>query len=351
MKPIGKNITKIFKVIFRYKKRYCRKEGLFSGLKNFWCIDKNAEVTDMLDGVNLKKKARTISTFDFTTLYTKIPHTKLIDVLSKLVDSIFSGTVRTRMAVGNKMAYWVKGTSKNQTYNSNQVKSSLEFLIKNAYFHVGDTIFRQIVGIPMGSDPAPFFANLFLFYYECLWMKNLRKNNIGRGKKFANIFRFIDDLIVVNDNGEFERSWKEIYPSELVLEKENQSDQSATFLDLDIHINNGEFDYKLYDKRNGFKVRYKNFKIVRFPFRSSNMPNKMFYSTISAEILRICRATKQFQNFKVAVTQFLERMKVQGGIKEGIKGSISKLLKRHKATFTKYNIPTNAILSFVVEHF
>ena len=137
---------------------------------------------------------------------------------------------------------------------------------------------------------------------------------------------------------------------EKVDSEENQTDQSATFLDLDIHIINGEFDYKLYDKRNGFQVRYKNFKIVRFPFRSSNMPNKMFYSTISAEILRICRATKHFQNFKIAVTQFLERMKAQGGIKEGVKGSISKLLKRHKVSFTKFNMPTNAILSFVVEH-
>ena len=98
-------------------------------------------------------------------------------------------------------------------------------------------------------------------------------------------------------------------------------------------------------------MRYKNFKIVRFPFRSSNMPNKMFYSTICAEILRICRATKQFHNLKVAIPQFLDRMKAQGGIKEGVKGSVNKLLKRHKVTFTKYNIPINAILSFVVEHF
>ena len=90
------------------------------------------------------------------------------------------------------------------------------------------------------------------------------KNDIGRGKNFANIFRFIDNLIVVNDNGEFERSWKDIYLSELILEKENQSDQSATFLDLDVHINNGgEFDYKLYDKRDGFKVCYNNFKTIK----------------------------------------------------------------------------------------
>ena len=95
----------------------------------------------MLDRVNLKKNARIISTFDFTTLYTKIPHTKLIDALSKLVDSILSGTVRTRMAVGNKMASWVKRTSKNQTYNSDQVKSSLEFLIKKMPIFMSGTLF------------------------------------------------------------------------------------------------------------------------------------------------------------------------------------------------------------------
>ena len=38
----------------------------------------------------------------------------------------------------------------------------LEFIIHNAYFQVGDKIFKQIIGIPMGSDPAPFIANLFL---------------------------------------------------------------------------------------------------------------------------------------------------------------------------------------------
>ena len=31
-------------------------------------------------------------------------------------------------------------------------------------FKVGCQIFRQVIGIPMASDPVPFFANLFLFY-------------------------------------------------------------------------------------------------------------------------------------------------------------------------------------------
>ena len=40
---------------------------------------------------------------------------------------------------------------------------------------------------------------------------------------------------------EFQRSWEDIYPAELVLEKANQTDQSSILLDLGIHINNGEF--------------------------------------------------------------------------------------------------------------
>ena len=135
-------------------------------------------------------------------------------------------------------------------------------------------------------------------------MEHLCKNDIRRGKKFFNAFRFIDDLIILNDGGEFERSWKDIYPEELTLEKENLSDLSATFLDLRISIKNGEIDYKLYDKRSSY-----NFEIVRFPYHTSNMPNKMFYSTISAELLRICRATKTLENFKMDTALFLERMK------------------------------------------
>ena len=44
----------------------------------------------------------------------------------------------------------------------------------------------------------------------------------SKGKKrFENTFRFFDDLIVLNDGGEFERSFKETYPSELEPKTKN----------------------------------------------------------------------------------------------------------------------------------
>ena len=65
-------------------------------------------------------------------------------------------------------------------------------------------LFRQQIGIPIGSDPAPFFANLFPYHYERQWLVNLKKKDLSKARKFGNTFRFIDDLCAFNDGGEFE---------------------------------------------------------------------------------------------------------------------------------------------------
>ena len=73
----------------------------------------------------------------------------------------------------------------------------------------------------MGSDPASFFANLFLYFYESRWLKSIKDTNYRVKRTFGNIFRFTDDLIAVNDGNEFENHYNEIYPSKLILKKEN----------------------------------------------------------------------------------------------------------------------------------
>ena len=81
------------------------------------------------------------------------------------------------------------------------MKNAVSYLLSNCYFTVGDKIFCQIIGIPMWSDPAPFFAKLFLYYYESKWMNELKKKDLIRSRKLCNIFRFIDDLNALNDAG------------------------------------------------------------------------------------------------------------------------------------------------------
>ena len=83
-------------------------------------------------------------------------------------------------------------------------------------------------------------------------------------------------------------------------------------------IVDGVFQYKLYDKRKALHVNQKELHIVRFPYLSSNMPNKMVYLPISAEVLRICRATKAFINFSLDIYEFFLRTKMQGAKIEGV---------------------------------
>ena len=66
----------------------------------------------------------------------------------------------------------------------------------NIYIQVGNKIFRQMIGIPMGTDCASLLANLFLFYYEYKFMKvKLKHNNSQIAKNFSNTFRYIDDYL------------------------------------------------------------------------------------------------------------------------------------------------------------
>ena len=47
-------------------------------------------------------------------------------------------------------------------------------------------------------------------------MKKEKKSKIGRGKRFSNVFRLIDDLDVLNDGGKVERSTNKIHPPEII---------------------------------------------------------------------------------------------------------------------------------------
>ena len=130
----------------------------------------------------------------------------------------------------------------------------------------------------MGSDPATFFASLFLYFYESKWMNELKKNGLIKARKRCNIFRFIDDLNSNNDGGEFESNYSNICPEELQLGKENTDKDEVSFLDLNIKIKDGRFNFGLFDKRDSFP-----FSIVGMPDKSSNVPSSIVYSAIGAE--------------------------------------------------------------------
>ena len=64
-----------------------------------------------------------------------------------------------------------------QLWSCQNVCDALSFLLENIYIRFGTKLYRQIVGIPMGTNCAPLVADLFLFCYERDFMKYLSSDN------------------------------------------------------------------------------------------------------------------------------------------------------------------------------
>ena len=337
-KPISKAVSNTFKLIQRQTENFHRHSKFDANYNKFWVIQNADPVLTELNKINGKKSAKCISCFDFSTLYTNIPHDKLIERLNELIDFAFKGGNRNNICFNhNGSAYWGR-KSKKKCFTKQSLKVALSHLISTCYFSVGNATMRQRVGIPMGIDPAPFWANLFLYTYEHEYMKETIKADRVKAKHFHAIFRFIDDLCSINDGSEFGNVFKDIYPVELELEKEHDGN-SASFLNLEIWIEDGQFIHKLYDKRDAFP-----FSIVRMPYLCSNIPRKIFYSALVGEFLRIARATSRLTDFLIKAKDLVNRMLHQGGNRCAMRRNLLKCVRRHHDSFSKYCVQAENII-------
>ena len=75
----------------------------------------------------------------------------------------------------------------------------------------------------------------------------------------------------------------------------------------------------------------------------------MFYATIQAEILRICRATARFNSFIAECNPFLIRMVEQGAQKNDLKQPIDKMISRHSREFSKYNFTKKQLIKEILK--
>ena len=190
----------------------------------------------------------------------------------------------------------------------------------------------------MGIDQAPFWTNLFLYLFESKHLQNLISKKSTGAYKYHATSRFIDDLCAINDDDEFSKPFKYIYPGELERKQEH-SGTHATFLDLDIQIEDGLFVYKFFDKRDKFP-----FFIVRMPHFQSNIPSTIFYGSIFSEFLRIARCTLKQKHFLPRAPKLLSRVLSQGTNQSCISKQILKSFPRYPAVLKIYLKNYNELL-------
>ena len=338
-KQISKAVSNAFKLIFHQIENFHKKAKFLKNYNKFWILQNTEPILDIIKNINRRKRAKSISTYDFSTLYTKLPHDKLIIELCKLIDFVFEAGDKNYIKINRwGKAYWGKKSKDSTGYTRNSLKVAVKHLIENCFFSVGNTVLRQAIGIPMGIDPAPFWANLFLYAYESSYVSDLIATDKVKARHFHSTKRFIDDLCALNDGGEFGRSYKDIYPNELELKVEH-SGVHASFLSLDITISDGIFVYKLFDKRDAFP-----FSIVRMPHKDSNMPESIFYSSFVGELLRVARSTLLFVDSKSKTDIFIQRMRSQGANLKKLDFSLRRIINRHFAEFSRFQLSLDLLV-------
>ena len=209
----------------------------------------------------------------------------------------------------------------------------IDWLIDNIYITFGDKCFRQIIGIPMGTDCAPFLANLFLYSYEYKWIDEQRKQKkVHVLKLFKCCSRYIDDLLTINNYNLMKKKMSEIYPPELKLVPDDSDGKTAPFLDLKVNVEkDGIISTSIFDKRDDF-----DFPIINFPTLNGNIPHKSSYGVFIGECVRYARACTYYNDFRDRTVSLVKKLETQFFSEKLLKKTWVKFCKTHILLIQKY---------------
>ena len=101
IKPLASTITLIFRLFLRQIQTYNDNCRFFTGVNMFWVVQNNKPVIDAMNELNKRRKATSVSTFDLSTLCTKLPDNKLLMLLNSLIYFCFDGGENKYITVNN----------------------------------------------------------------------------------------------------------------------------------------------------------------------------------------------------------------------------------------------------------
>ena len=295
----------------------------------FWSIKNSNDVLNKFKSKNFQ--ASKLSTYDFSTLYTTLPHHLIKDKLIDLINRMFIRENTQYLACNEECAFFTSGVYNNHNlWSCQKVCDAFVYLLDNIFIRFGTKFYRQTIGIPMGTYCAPLVADLFLF---CYFMKSLsRENQADIIEAFNSTSRYLDDLLNI-DNIYFDQMVDRIYPTELQLNKANSSDTEAPFLDLNLCISNGTVSTKIYDKRDDF-----DFDIVNFPFLDGDVPRRTSYGVYKSQHIRFARASSNLNDFNYRNKALTAKLLRQGYRYFKLRKAFSKFYRRYSALLEKYSV-------------
>ena len=181
------------------------------------------------------------------------------------------------LACNEECAFFTSDVYNNHNlWSCQKVCDALVYLLDNIFIRSGTKLYRQTIGIPMGTNYAPLVADLFLFCYERDFMKSLSlENQADIIEAFNSTSRYLDALLNITLT-----KWWTAY----TLQNSNYIEQILPILRhlffLFESVYNGTVSTKIYDKWDDF-----DFDIVNFPFLDDDVPRRTWYGVYIFNLL------------------------------------------------------------------
>ena len=237
-----------------------------------WICESSRELCEEVRTFNERGLGVRIHTGDVASMYTSIPW---VDFQTALKSAV----------------HWFPAYRHN-TVLEDWILKAAELLWQNTVFQLGNRLWRQTDGVPMGIHCGPVFANLYLAFYEKRYLQD-----------FDGLYRrYIDDIFV-------------LHPSDDVVSHLIQapgmniawahSDVGLSFLDVWFHIHEGKSEvcFRPYEKV-GNHHQY-------LPWTSSH-PLSVKKGMVKGELTRTAAISNREPYFLTWKTTFLSRLQSRG---------------------------------------
>ena len=348
-------LTRTFKALTPLVEQIWEEKWLKAGIKvkGTWIAKDSGRVPMIVHALNrhVKKSDRAnvmLRTFDFSQMYTNIKLDALKTQMSKLFDLIFE--LKSRECERNiyvKIPHnesehikWIrykqKDSKKWKCFDAEKLKRWFNFLVDNIYLSFADdTILRQRIGIPMGTNAAVYIANLFCFTYEYEFVARcVEKKKFDILEKFRHTLRFVDDLLSANNSlfksylytSQVSDGIKGMYPPFLTLKCEQESKKEVSFLDVLVSVNKNVFKTEIYDKREHPPLSRVN--QVKYPHPTCFLSKRSKYGIVTSRLHAFGRISTHKCDFisrtRIFLAIFLGRGYTRREVEFKIKGFLKK---------------------------